>query len=189
MKIGIGLVGTNGAGKSTACELLEEEGFRKISLSDFLREIVKEQGLPLDRDTLTNESNKIKHQFGNDYFAKVAISYAKNNHIEKAIFDSVRHPDEVLYLKTNGVIFIGIDAPIELRYERITSRMKETDKVNFETFLRQDNYERFGASSGQNIEMALKECSTILTNTGSKESLKQELHTAIGDTLNATLNH
>lgn len=189
MKIGIGLVGTNGAGKSTVCELLETEGFVKISLSDFLRDIVKEKGLPLDRDTLTSESNKIKHQFGNAYFAKVAVSYAQNHHIKKAVFDSIRHPDEVAYLKTNGVVFIGIDAPIELRYKRITSRMKETDKVDFETFKRQDHYERFGESSGQNIELALKACHSILSNTDSKEHLIQQLHTTIGETLNASANH
>lgn len=189
MKIGIGLVGTNGAGKSTACELLETEGFVKISLSDFLRDIVKEKGLPLDRDTLTTESNKIKSQFGTAYFAKVAITYAQTHHIEKAIFDSVRHPDEVAYLKTNGVVFIGIDAPIELRYQRISSRMKETDRVDFETFKRQDHYERFGESSGQNIELALKACHKILSNTDSKEELIQHLHTTIGETLNATSNY
>ncbi len=189
MKIGLGLVGTNGAGKSTASELLESEGFTKISLSDFLREIVQEKGLPLDRDTLTEQSNEIKAQYGTDFFAKKALIHAQNHALSKVIFDSVRHPDEVAFLKANNVLFLGIDAPIELRYKRITSRMKETDKVDFETFKRQDDYERFGESSGQNIEAAFQHCSLVIKNLGSKEELMVQLHLFMGDTLNASINH
>ena len=188
MKIAVGLVGTNGAGKSTACELLEEDGFVKISLSDFLRNIVEEKGLTLDRDTLTSEANKIKSEFGYAFLAKKAIEHAIENNLQKVIFDSVRHPDEVGFLKSKNVLFIGIDAPIELRFTRISSRMKETDQVDFETFKRQDDYERFGESKGQNIEAAFKQCVQIISNTDSREILRTKLLAVLGDLVNATPN-
>ena len=189
MKIALGLVGTNGAGKSTACKLLEKEGYTKISLSDFLRDIVSKKGLPLDRDTLTSEANSIKEKEGLDYFAKMAVAFAEQNNVENVVFDSVRHPDEVLYLKSKGVVFLGIDAPLSLRFERITSRMTATDLVDLETFKRQDNYERFGDSSGQNIEACLHHCARVITNTGSTETLLTQLHAVIGDALNASTHH
>ncbi|MYB53186.1 MAG: AAA family ATPase, partial [Acidobacteriia bacterium] len=53
----IGLTGTNGSGKTVACELLQRKGFQFYSLSDVIREELAEKGLAANRENLIAEGN------------------------------------------------------------------------------------------------------------------------------------
>lgn len=175
MSIRVGLVGTNGAGKSTACEWFVAQGFSCISLSDYVRSAATEQNLGHDRLTLIEVANRLKKEQGNDVLATKAME--SSQHIERVVFDSIRHPIEMNTLKKHATFIIGIDAPVELRYQRIQQRQKETDKVTFTEFQHHDELERFGASSGQSIQSCIDACDHVVMNTHSMETLWDELHT------------
>ncbi len=158
----VGLVGSNGAGKSVACNYLATLGYAVVSLSDEVREAARAEGLSTTRDNLIQMGSALKAEFGPDVLAKRSMAKAKGQ--EKVVFDSIRHPTEAQLLKQNGVFLLGIDAPIELRYNRIKARQKDTDQVSFEEFKAQDERENQGQSSGQNIFETLKCCDVILKN-------------------------
>ncbi len=175
----LGLVGTNGAGKSTLCSYLNEKGYAVFSLSDVLRERLRKEGIALTRDSMTDESNKIKETEGLSYLAEKAYEMALDRGSDLVVFDSVRNVEEVSLLKEKGVVFIGVNAPVEVRYQRISSRQRESDFVDFETFKRQDNRENTGESTGQNIQAALKECNVIVDNSGSYEQLVSDINVVL----------
>ena len=160
----IGLIGKNGAGKSTACAYLKSRGFWVYSLSDIVRQEVQRLHLTADRDTLISTANQLKLQHGTSYFAKESISLALKAGHKQVVFDSIRHPDEAQILKDKKVYLCGIDAPISLRFQRIQGRHHETDLVSFETFIAQEQRESDGESFGQNLNKTFSFCEQVINN-------------------------
>jgi dephospho-CoA kinase len=175
MKILIGLVGTNGAGKSSVCDHLRSKGFSILSLSDVVRAEARKENLGLDRDNLTRLGSRLKSEFGHDILAKRVFKTAQKEPQKNWVFDSIRHVDELKYLKNHGVYFLGLDAPMKLRYERVILRKGSTDFVDFETFKAQCDREYFGQSSGQNIKETLALCDKVIQNGGSLGELNAKI--------------
>jgi dephospho-CoA kinase len=171
----IGLIGQNGSGKSTVCDYLKtEKNYQVVSLSDFIRYEADELGIPKDRQSLTDLSNKMKAEKGLDYFAKKAVDKMMDS-TQSVVFDSVRHPKEMHYLLSFDIHFIGVTADIKLRYDRICSRKKATDHVSFQTFQQQDDREFSGKSSGQSIAECLSLCHNIIENNKNTCNLFSEI--------------
>ena len=177
-----GIVGRNGSGKSSVCDHFKSRGFYVVSLSDVVRDYVKQMGGGDDRDSLTNQANQLKHQHGFDYFAKQAIVCAQSH--DRVIFDSIRHPDEVHLLMKQGTHLMGINVDLRVCYERIQLRKKGTDFVSFDEFKRQDSREMEGESEGQHIQVCLEHCHIHITNNGSLGTLIQCIDTIIDNHTN-----
>ena len=170
-----GLVGKNGSGKSAVCQYLAEKGFAVLSLSDIVRREVSNRKLESNRDNLVATANNLKQAKGAAVLAIESIAYAKKNQLSNVVFDSIRNEDEIICLQENDVVVIGVDADIELRYQRISERKGDTDNIDFQTFKVHDERENTGVSSGQNINQALSMCKEIINNNGSYDDLKQKI--------------
>lgn len=171
----IGLVGTNGSGKSTICDYLVKQGFELYSLSSVIHNYLQKKGITATRDNLVAVSNKLKEQKGQDVLAREMYKQAMDEGASKIVFDSIRNPAEVTFLKDHFVTLIGVDAPVEKRYARIQSRKRASDHIDFETFLKQDIRENCGESSGQNVFEAMKACENVISNDGSFEDLCEQI--------------
>ncbi len=180
--LAIGLIGRNGAGKSSVCAFLRDQGFSVLSLSDCVRDEARRRGLFLDRDTLTMVGSQLKESFGKNILAERTFAEACKNQWKAVVFDSIRNKQEASYLKENGVVLWGIDAPLSLRYQRIVSRNSDTDRVDFETFQEQDEREALGISSGQHIDAAFELCDIVIQN----DSNLDMLHTKLKQQLDVT---
>ncbi|NBV82753.1 hypothetical protein EBR57_01315 [bacterium] len=167
----IGLIGTNGAGKSVVCDYLRQQGFLVASLSDIVRAEVRHRNKPETRDVLVQTSNDLKIQFGMDVLARRSFHESSEKDVSSIAFDSIRNLAEVQYLHEKGVVFLGVDAPIALRYDRIVQRGRASDAIDFVTFQAHDDRENKGQSAGQNIFQALEACKTIIQNTGDIDAL------------------
>ena len=138
----IGVTGTFASGKDTISEYLQQKGFFHFSLSDAIRDECDKRGLPKDRDTLIKLGNELRSTLGNDILARRAVESAGS---QNSVFTSIRNPDEAKFLKTQkGFVLINVDAPIEIRYQRIVDRKRESDMVDFETFKAQEELETNG---------------------------------------------
>jgi len=179
----VGIVGRNGSGKSSVCDYLGANGYKVVSLSDIVRQVAAERAIKDDRNSLTQLANDLKKENGLEYFAKMTFSQVKNDQL--VVFDSVRHPSEIDFLKQKGVVFIGIDAELKDCYDRIKARGKGTDFVSFDEFKKQDEFEMQGKSHGQSIIDCLNECKYRITN---DEGLS-DLFDQIDSILDMEFNH
>lgn len=168
-----GVVGRNGSGKSTVCEYLVSKGYQVYSLSDVVRQYATKSGLVHDRDTLTSLANQLKNENGTDFFAQCVVQSAQGQKL--VVFDSIRHPSEMVCLRSHNVQFIGVECSLRDCYDRIVRRGKTTDFVSFEVFKRQDEYEMNGHSFGQLISECLALCDQTIYNDGDLRNLYDAL--------------
>ena len=117
----IAVVGRNGSGKSAVCSYLQQKGFVCVSLSQILRQLAKEAQQNISRETLIGFGTKLKEQFGKDILAKKALETVEkqNTHV---VFDSIRLPEELLFLKKHHVFLLGVASRLDARFKRIKAR-------------------------------------------------------------------
>ena len=85
----IGLVGTNGAGKSTVCQILKRKNFLVVSLSDYIRQELRKEGKPQTRSNLVTAANLIKKKQGQDILARLAVINVSKVSQKSIVFDSI----------------------------------------------------------------------------------------------------
>jgi len=138
----IGITGTLGAGKGTVVEyLVDNKGFRHYSVRQFLIEQIEKEGLPVNRDTMTEVANKLRANHSPSYIIEQLYKKAMQNG-GNSIIESIRTPGEVDFLKSVGSFcLIAVDADPKIRYNRIGIRASETDNISFDTFIANEKRE------------------------------------------------
>jgi dephospho-CoA kinase len=138
----IGITGTLGSGKDTLMELLKNEyNFKHFSVRDYLIEKLEEQGDEINRLTLSRLANRLRADHHPAYLAEELFNKAKEagGH---AVIESIRTPGEVDFLKDHSeFILFAVDADPNLRYERVQKRKSVTDRIDFNTFMSDEQKE------------------------------------------------
>ena len=137
----IGITGTNGAGKGTVVEYLVEKGFTHYSVRQELTDELARRGLPTDRPHLGALGDELREKNGAGYFCHLFVDRAKAEGINDLVVESIRSLGEVAALKELGGILLAVDAGRKLRYERVVLRGSSTDKVDFDTWVAQEECE------------------------------------------------
>lgn len=116
----IGITGPSGSGKGTVVSFLQEKyNFIHFSVSDFLKEKVKEKNYPQGRDSLIKIANEIRKKHGGDYIVKKLYQKAAKSS-KNIVIESIRNPMEVKFLKNKKNSFLlAITADVKTRYKRI----------------------------------------------------------------------
>jgi dephospho-CoA kinase len=178
----LGLTGKNASGKGETAEYLKSKGFVYFSLSNELREELKEKGISESRENLIDLGNELRKKFGTKHLAskinnKISIEKNGNNFA----VDSIRNPGEILELKKNkNFILLGIDAPVELRYERAKERGRVGEATTLQHFIKLEERENFNKSANQQLDKCLEMADKVIFNNRSLE----ELHKKIDSFLN-----
>ncbi len=90
----IGLTGACCSGKDTIAEYISKKyGYKHYSLSDILREIMKEKGIELTRENLAAFGTELREENGNEILANKALE--KINLNGRFCITSIRHTGEV----------------------------------------------------------------------------------------------
>lgn len=144
----IGLAGTNGSGKDTLGDLRHElQGSRKVSLSDILRTEATRRDQTHERENLRAISTEWGHQMGAGALSLMTLrEHWETNGIEYGLsIVSVRRPDEARAIQEQGGTVIWIDAPREVRYQRVQAGARDRidDQVTYEQFLAQEYVEMY----------------------------------------------
>lgn len=170
----IGIVGTNGAGKGAVVEILQDFGFNHFSASDYINEVITARGLVINRDNQRLIANQLRKGYSPDIIAISLLRKAVKK--APAVIEAWRCPGEVESLQKQGVYIIGVDAPKELRYERIKSRGSEKDDISFEKFLEQEAKESSGATPwDMNIPKCMEMANHVFQNIHDKEQLQVDV--------------
>ncbi len=125
----IGVVGSIASGKSMVSDLLVKKGFVKLSFSGEVRAEAATRGIPIERKNLQDLGNLLREQVGDDYWAQRVIAHMHEG--KQYVVEGIRHPGEVEALrKLLGFVLIGVDAPLEQRYQWIMMRGKDSDPAS-----------------------------------------------------------
>lgn len=177
----VGLTGTFAAGKDAVAEYLEEKGFEHFSTGEEVAEIAREKGIETTRDNLRELANKLRDEFGSEYLSRRIIeNKAKTN---KIAITGLRQPGEVKYLKSlKDFYLIAVDAPVELRFQRMRERARPGDPETLEAMIEKEKKEM--EAKGQNAQK-IHECMQMadytIINDASFEKLHKEVDGALAE--------
>lgn len=179
----IGVAGTFGSGKDTVARLIESQGFEHFSTADILRAETRKMGRTIERESLRQTGNELRAKFGSSFLAEKALKMATQNNV---LISGIRSRGEIDFIKDHTESFlIFVDAPIEIRYERVSDRGRNLeDKTGFEEFKQSEAKELQGNSHSQDISYCRDMADFVIQNDGSIDQLKdkiEEILTKIGE--------
>jgi len=168
----IGLTGTNGAGKGEVAKYFQIKGYAYLSLSDVIRDELRARGLEASRDNLITCGNELREKFGPDILARRVAEKIQG----PTVIDSIRNTREVAYLRSLGnFILIAVDAPVEIRFERVKRRGRNESATTLEEFKQKEEEEKKLDENSQQLEACLKLADLTIINDGSFEDLRTKL--------------
>ena len=176
MKI-IGITGTNGAGKGTVVEyLVKNRGFLHFSARAFLMELLKKDGVEINRESLIKKGNQLRAKHGPSALVDLLYEEALKTG-QNCIIESIRTVGEIESLKNKGeFLLLAVDADSKIRYERVVVRGSETDKVSFENFVKQEELEMKNEDvNKQNVAECIKRADILLKNDLSIQDLENDI--------------
>lgn len=155
MKV-IAFVGMPGAGKSEASGVARELGMPVVIMGDVLREEVNRRGLEPTDENIGSVANSLRKEEGMDAIAKRCIPKIEALRSRIVVVDGIRGIAEVeTFMKAFGEQFtlVKIDAPFELRLERLRRRMRSDDAGTPE-WLKQRDERELSWGMGKAIDVA-----------------------------------
>lgn len=173
----IGITGSLAAGKDTVAQILEENGFRHISLSQILRDLVIKKGGDLSTASLTEEGNLLRHEMGDGFLAKKALQSVQGN----TVVSSIRQPGEVTELKKNKHFFlVNVDADPKIRWQRLKSRKRPGDPLTMEGMLEIEKKQmKSGGSKDIQLDVVASMADYVVNNDGDLGDLRTNVDKVI----------
>jgi predicted RNA binding protein with dsRBD fold (UPF0201 family)/dephospho-CoA kinase len=166
----IGFVGFPGSGKSEAADAAQACGFVPVAMGDAVRSYLRERGIELSEKNVGAVANELRAQRGMDVIAQMCIPAVRALTSQKVVIDGLRGIAEVdAYRRefNNAFKLIAIAASQEVRFERVKSRRRLDDALNFRDFEEKDERE---LAWGLKEAMSTADC--FISNDGSLEELK-----------------
>lgn len=171
----IGLTGKNGSGKGEVANFLLKRGFVYHSLSDEIREEMKRQGVPITRSSLIPFATGLRNKYGPSYLAEKVLE--KLDPDKNYVIDSIRNPFEVEELRQRKDFhLISITADPKVRFERLRSRGRENDPVDYDRFLEIDAAEASNKDpAAQQLNRTHELADATIENNGKLEHLHEKI--------------
>lgn len=174
----IGITGTLGSGKDSVADYLKNQGFAHYSLSDEIRAVLRDRGEPLTLENLIRVGNELRATHGADYLAQAILRRVQR----LAVISSIRHPDELAALRETGRFFLcSIDAPIELRYQRIRTRQRPGEDQTLLEFREVENRQLQGIGPNQRLQEIIDAADYYLTNDRDRAHLHEQIGAMLAD--------
>jgi dephospho-CoA kinase len=177
----IGITGTLGAGKGTVVEyLLKEKGFNHFSVRQFLLEEIRKRALPENRDSMVVVANEFRRLNSPSYITdQLYIQALKSD--KNAVIESIRTPGEIDSLRQKGKFFLfAVDADPKTRFERIRKRNSETDQINYDTFINNEQREMTSTDlNSQNLQKCREMADFVLWNDGIIDELYEKVEVVL----------
>lgn len=181
----IAITGTFGSGKGVVVEILKKKlDFIYVSARELIVEVAKDEGITIkNRDDLreyTDDRNRRGKSLTEDVNQRYNTEENKNKLV---VFESIRRVKEVNELRGmfgKDFLFVSVDTPIQLRYERIVARGSMTDAVSFVEFKRQEELENVGDDPNKmNLYKCAEMAEVKILNNGTLEDLEKEVEDKI----------
>lgn len=176
----IGITGMYASGKDTMAEYLEKKGFQHHSLSDEIRQELKERRLKPIRENMINCGNELREKFGADILAeRIKMKLRKNKNY---VLTSIRNQEEVKSLaKLSDFILVSVAADVKERFVRISDRKREGDPKTVKELIEKEKGEKSSKKTKQQLHTVAKMAKIIIKNEGTVEELHKKIDRLILD--------
>src|SRR6058998_3197215 len=166
----IGLTGRNAAGKGEVARYLQTKSFYYYSLSDVIRDEIRSRRLQPSRDLLIAVGNELRQKSGANILAERILEKIEDD--KHYVIDSIRNPAEVeAFRAAKHFKLVRVEAPPEVRFQRILGRRRESDPRTLEEFIELENREAEGEDTSQNLVRVELMADHTLVNDGTLEKL------------------
>lgn len=177
-KIIVGIAGQIASGKDTVSKYLADTyGATRYGSSSIFRSALRNLFLPETRENLQKISFALRQAFGDDLVARVLREDIQRTEGDFIVVDGVRRLSDILLLKQEPNFYLlYVDAPMELRYERIVKRAQNADDQT-------KTIEEFRQDHEREAEVSIKalqsQANGVVENTGDITSLFAQVDTFI----------
>jgi len=127
----IGIAGSFASGKDTVAHgLVADFGFTHVSTGDMVRAVAQKERGSIERPVLHEVADEHRHRDGAGVFVEHALKQPR-----PLVITGIRSLGEVRALKAAGGVLLFIDAPADVRYERMKARHRDHEtELSFEQF-------------------------------------------------------
>ncbi len=169
----LAFVGAPAAGKTKAATIAAELGIPVVTMGDEVRKELRKRGLPQNDTNTGRVATELRAIEGLDAIAKRCVPRINAIATEVVLVDGIRGIAEVETFKKefgDEFLLVNIEAPLEVRYERIKSRGREDDLLSLEEFKKREAREK-----GWGMGDAMKIAARIIKNESTIDEFKEEL--------------
>lgn len=127
----IGIAGSFASGKDTVAHALEADyGFTHVSTGDMVRAAAQRERGSIERPVLFEVADAHRHRDGAGVFVLHALETSR-----PLVITGIRSLGEAKALKAAGGMLLFIDAPAEIRYQRMQARHHDAEtELSLEEF-------------------------------------------------------
>jgi len=165
-KLVIAISGTFCSGKGLVSKILKSKGCDVDTFSSVIKDELKSKGVEITRTILQDEGNRLRKVFGAQVLAERLLAKYKVSP-KPLVIDGLRNVGEIEYLKKHSHFFlIGVDSPIEFRWELTQKRKGEKDLIDYDKFVALDARDKgYGEPlNGQQVGMCLTHADFLIYN-------------------------
>lgn len=121
----IGISGTFASGKDTIADFLVRDfDFTHVSTGDMVRKVAMKKYGSIERPVLVKTATELRYERGAGVLVDEALKESR-----PLVITGIRSLGEAKALKAAGGILLFVDAPIEVRYERVKSRKRDDETL------------------------------------------------------------
>ena len=146
----IGISGTFASGKDTVAEFLVKDfGFTHVSTGDMVRKVALEQYGSIERPVLAKTATELRYENGAGALVTEALKEQR-----PLVITGIRSLGEAKALKEAGGTLLFVDAPVEVRYERVKSRSRDNETaLTLEEFKANEEKELYAGPNDEDFNI------------------------------------
>lgn len=146
----IGISGTFASGKDTVAEFLVSDfGFTHISTGDIVREVAMEKYGSIERPVLAKAATELRYAQGAGALVAEALKETR-----PLVITGIRSLGEAKTVKAAGGVLLFVDAPVELRYERVKQRSRDKEaELSLEEFRANEAKELYAGPNDEDFNI------------------------------------
>lgn len=146
----IGLAGTFASGKDTiGHKLAEDHGYTHVSLGDMVRKVAKEKYGSIERPVLHSAAREFRYEHGAGAFVLEALKEPL-----PTVISGIRTLGEAKALLDAGGTLLFVDAPVEIRYDRVKSRNRDKEtELTIEEFKANEEKELYAGPNDEDFNI------------------------------------
>ena len=172
----VGLTGCMGSGKGEVAKLLQQRGYKYISLSDMVREEATKRGLEHTRENLQNVGNQLREEHGAGALGRKVRETIVKDMPSNWVIDGIRNPGETEELNNlPDFQMVGVGAQVETIKTRLLQRNREgAAALTEEEILARIERERGVGEppEGQQVQKCLDSADFVILNEGTLDELE-----------------